>query len=60
MPVDEIQAIYKAMQDSDDLATLFPEMSGNWSKDKKKFSAQYLSNEQALEDLGFEEDFEFF
>lgn len=50
MSTQEIKAIYLSMKESGDLNTLFPEMTGNWTKDEKAFTSQYNSNEEALED----------
>lgn len=42
MSTTELELIYRSLVDSGDLVDMFPNMTGNWEKDKKKFSASYL------------------
>jgi len=50
MSVEEMYAIYASMKESGDLMTLFPDMSGEWEADQKKFTRQYNSNEMLLDE----------
>ena len=46
----EIQKQYQAFKDSGDLKTLFRGMSGNWEKDKLKFTRIYEENQRIIEE----------
>ena len=46
----EIQKQYQAFKDSGDLKTLFRGMSGDWEKDKLKFTRIYEENQRIIEE----------
>ena len=46
----EIQKQYQAFKDSGDLKTLFRGMSGDWDKDKLKFTRIYEENQRIIEE----------
>lgn len=50
MSTNEIRAVYDALLDSGDLEEMFPNLTGNWEKDKKEFSEQYEITEHLLEE----------
>lgn len=55
MPKEEIEPIYRALLASGDLLEMFPDLTGEWSKDRRSFEQQYNINEQAIEgDLDFD------
>lgn len=44
----EIQKQYQAFKDSGDLKILFKGMSGDWEKDKAKFTRIYEENQRIM------------
>jgi hypothetical protein len=46
----EIQKQYQAFKESGDLKVLFRGMSGNWEKDKLKFTRIYEENQRIIEE----------
>ena len=56
MSDQDIKKIYDSFVDSGDLKTMFPELTGEWTKDEKTFSKKYRSNEQSLELLFLEDE----
>lgn len=42
---------YNVFRDSGDLEELFPKLSGEWNKDKARFTKMFEKNNQILEDL---------
>lgn len=46
----EIQRQYQAFKDSGDLKALFKGMSGDWEKDKVKFTRIYEENQRIIEE----------
>lgn len=57
MSATELELIYKSLSDSGDLNEMFPNMTGNWDKDKKKFSSDYLNSTYLGEDNDYEEEY---
>lgn len=47
----EVKKEYEAMLASGDLEILFPSMTGDWEKDKEKFTKQYNRNQEILKKL---------
>ena len=46
----EIQKQYQAFKESGDLKILFKGMSGDWEKDKKRFTRIYEENQRIMEE----------
>lgn len=60
MSIEEMQAIYTTLKAEGDLKKLFPNMTGEWDKDKKAFTTAYQNNEKLLEDpLSLDDDEDF-
>lgn len=54
---DEILKQYNHLLSKGYLIELFPEMTGDWAKDKKDFTSQYTKNQEALnQDLIIDDD----
>lgn len=49
---------YQVLLDSGELLEMYPELSGSWEKDKKKFTLIWEQNVEAIKniDVTFEED----
>lgn len=47
----EAKKEYDAMLNSGDLEILFPDMTGDWEKDKKRFIRNYNKNQEILKKL---------
>ncbi len=47
----EVKKEYDAMLNSGDLEILFPDMTGNWEKDKNRFIRNYNKNQEILNKL---------
>lgn len=47
----EIEKQYNSFKESGDLKILFPGMSGNWEKDKRRFTLIYEDNQRLLEGI---------
>lgn len=55
----EMKSIYYSLLESGDLLDMFPNLTGEWVKDKKDFKRQYDMNNQALiEGYEFDEFYE--
>jgi len=55
MPQEEIKPIYDSLLESGDLKTMYSDMTGDWEKDKDKFTRLYSQNEDILSgDLDFD------
>lgn len=54
----EAKTIYDSLKSSGDLKKLYSSMSGDWSRDKKKFLRQYEENEELIKSVedGFGND----
>lgn len=48
MSQKEIKKLYDSLLHSGDLLEEFPNMTGEWKKDKKEFTDQYMKNEEIL------------
>lgn len=59
MSKKEAKLIYETMLASGELLELFPDLTGDWSKDKKHFMSQYDLNEDFLQS-GMDLDFDNF
>ena len=46
---NEAQKQYEAFKDSGDLSMLFPGMSGEWEKDKKRFTLLWEENQKLIQ-----------
>ena len=46
----EVQKQYQAFKDSGDLKVLFRGMSGDWEKDKLKFTRIYEENQRIMDE----------
>lgn len=46
----QIQKQYNSFKESGDLKILFPGMSGNWEKDKKRFTRVWEDNQRLLKE----------
>lgn len=51
MPDKEINAIYETLKENGDLFNIFPDMTGEWEKDRKRFTKEYGRNEIMLGDI---------
>jgi hypothetical protein len=59
MSMREMKSIYYSLLESGDLLDMFPNLTGEWVKDKKDFKRQYDMNNQALiEGYEFDEFYE--
>ena len=54
----KVRREYKALLDSGDLLSIFPQLSGKWAKDKEAFTESWAKNKEAINeiDVNFEED----
>lgn len=57
MSQNEIKNIYDSFLESGDLFEMFPNLTGEWTADKKEFSKQYEITEHLLDDEVFGDDF---
>jgi hypothetical protein len=48
MSKKEIRAIYNSLNDSGELKTFHPELTGDWDADQKKFTSLYNATENLL------------
>lgn len=46
---------YQVLLDSGELGEMYPELTGVWSKDKKKFTEYWEKNQEAILNLDFED-----
>ena len=54
MSIKEAKALYVAMLDSGELLDFYPNLIGEWEKDKSKFLKEYESNNRMIDgDEGF-------
>lgn len=60
MSTKELKLVYESLVDSGDLKEMFPSMTGNWEKDKTKFSKSYLDATYLGDDLDDYEDYDGF
>lgn len=56
MPQETAKREYKLLQEAGELLDLFPDFTGQWSKDKKEFIRYQEMNEEVLNNLDI--DFE--
>ena len=59
MPTSEIKIIYDSLLESNYLLSMFPDLSGEWEKDKHYFSIMYQQNEDLLNATDFDFDDEY-
>jgi len=48
--MSEAQIQYNAMLENGDLEILFPSLSGEWKKDKKKFELMWAENKKLIDE----------
>ena len=56
MSASEIKKWYESLRQSGDLLAMFPNLTGNWEKDKKDFTHQYNTTELLLNDISDDDD----
>ena len=56
MSASEIKKWYESLRKCGDLLTMFPNLTGDWIKDKKDFTLQYHSTELLLNDIEADDD----
>lgn len=49
MSESEIKNLYDSLVKSGDLEDVFPDLTGDWMKDKKKFIVEYEKNQEMLD-----------
>ncbi len=55
----EMKSIYYSLLESGDLLDMFPNLTGEWVKDKKDFKRQYdMNNQDLIEGYEFDEFYE--
>jgi|LakMenEpi03Aug12_release.lakeMendotaPanAssembly.Ray.scaffolds.fasta_scaffold4597114_2 hypothetical protein len=60
MSKKQLKAIYEALIKSGDLLDMYPELSGEWIKDKEDFKSQYeFNNDSLLGDFEYENGYEY-
>lgn len=56
MSENEIKSLYDSLIKSGDLLDVYPDMTGEWEQDRKKFEREYETNERML-DFNLDEEF---
>lgn len=56
MSVRELKLVYESLRDSGDLLEMYPNLTGEWKKDKPIFKKQYEFNSDFLLGSGYSED----
>lgn len=59
MSANEIKAIYDSLNESGDLQTFHPELTGDWGLDERKFTSLYNATENIIGGIDEEDDFEY-
>lgn len=49
MSESEIKSLYDSLIKSGDLLDVYPDMTGDWKKDKGKFEKEYEANQRMLD-----------
>ena len=56
MSARELKLVYESLRDSGDLLEMYPNLTGEWKKDKPIFKKQYEFNSDFLLGSGYSED----